>query len=118
KTAMVTIYGENDAPVAANIAVDANEDTNNPVPLAASYTDVDAHDTHTFIIDTAGTKGAVVNTGNGTFNYDPNGKFESLSQDETATDTFTYTVMDTHGANSTATATVPIHGENDPPASR
>ena len=39
----------------------------------------DAHDTHTFAIDTTGTKGAVVDNGDGTFRYDPNGQFESLS---------------------------------------
>ena len=55
------------------------------------------------------------NNGNGTFRYDPNGKFEALAQGETATDTFTYTVTDNHGASSTKTATVTIHGENDGP---
>jgi VCBS repeat-containing protein len=116
KTATVTIHGENDAPVAADIAMDVNEDTGNPIVLAASYTEVDTHDTHTFTIDTTGTKGALVNNGDGTFRYDPNGKFESLAYGETDTDTFSYTVTDNHGASSTKTATVTIHGENDAPA--
>src|SRR2546421_151640 len=114
-TATVQIAGVNDAPAAANIAADASEDTGNPVTLTAPYTDVDAHDTHTFAIDTTGTKGAVVDNGDGTFRYDPNGQFESLSLGETAIDTFTYTVTDSHGASSTKTATVTIHGENDVP---
>jgi len=113
-TATVQIAGVNDVPVASAIAGDAREDSGNPVTLAASYTDPDAHDTHTVTVDTTGTTGAVVDNGDGTFNYDPNGKFEMLSQDETATDTFSYTVIDAHGANSTATATMTIHGENDP----
>jgi VCBS repeat-containing protein len=116
KTATVTIHGENDAPAAANIATDANEDSGNPVTLTASYTDADMHDTHTFAIDTTGAKGAVVNNGDGTFRYNPHGQFEGLAQGETATDTFTYTVTDNHGASSTKTATVTIHGENDAPA--
>jgi VCBS repeat-containing protein len=118
RTATVTIHGENDRPVAANIATDANEDTGNPVTLTASYTDVDAHDTHTIAIDTTGTQGTVVNNGDGTFSYDPNGRFESLAQGELATDTFDYTVTDNHGASSTKTATVTIHGENDAPATQ
>src|SRR5205085_668113 len=113
-TATVTIHGENDGPVAANIAVDANEDSEIGRAPSRENTDIDANDTHTFTIDTTGTKGAVVNSGNGTFSYNPSGKVESLAQSESATDTFSYTVIDAHGANSTATATVTIHGENDP----
>lgn len=112
-TATVQIAGENDAPVAANIGTDANEDTGNPVVLTASFTDADTHDTHAFTIDTTGTKGVVTNNSDGTFSYDPNGQFESLSFGESATDTFTYTVIDNHGGASTETATVTIHGEND-----
>ncbi|HWP17290.1 MAG TPA: Ig-like domain-containing protein, partial [Xanthobacteraceae bacterium] len=115
-TAAVQIAGVNDAPAAANIAANANEDTGNPATLTASYTDADTHDTHTFTINNAaGTRGLVVDNGDGTFSYDPNGQFESLSQGDTATDTFTYTVIDSHGASSTKTATVTVHGENDPP---
>lgn len=84
--------------------------------LLASFTDADLSDTFTFASHTAGTLGKVTNNNDGTFTYDPNGKFESLGVGETATDTFTYTVTDNHGASSTATATVAIHGENDAPA--
>ena len=45
----------------------------------------------------------------GTFTYDPNGAFDSLTGSETATDTFTYTVGDGHGGTSTsATVTITI----------
>jgi VCBS repeat-containing protein len=106
----------NHAPVASTIAANANEDTNLlPVTLTALFTDADLSDTFTFSDDATGTIGLVTNKGDGTFIYDPNGKFESLGVGETATDTFTYTVTDNHGASSTATATVTIHGENDLP---
>lgn len=106
----------NHAPVAATIAAGANEDTNIlPVMLTALFTDADLSDTFTFSTDTTGTAGLVTNNHDGTFTYDPNGKFEYLSLGETATDSFTYTVTDNHGASSTATATVTIHGENDAP---
>jgi VCBS repeat-containing protein/probable HAF family extracellular repeat protein len=106
----------NHSPVASAIAADVNEDTNNPaVKLLAVFTDPDLSDTFTFMTDVTGTLGLVTNNHDGTFSYDPNGKFESLGVGETATDTFTYTVTDNHGAGSTATATVTIHGENDAP---
>jgi VCBS repeat-containing protein len=51
----------------------------------------------------------------GTFDYDPGGRFEWLAGGESATDTFSYTVTDNHGAQATATATVEIVGANDAP---
>src|SRR5262249_43977234 len=68
----------NHVPVATNIATNAKEDTGNPVTLTASYTDADPTDFHTFTIDNAATIGTVINNGDGTFNYDPNGQFEYL----------------------------------------
>lgn len=106
----------NHAPDASSIATDANENTNIlPVKLAALFTDADLSDTFTFSTDTTGTAGLVTNNHDGTFTYNPNGKFESLSIGDTANETFTYTVTDNQGASSTATATVTIHGENDAP---
>ncbi|MEM8686901.1 MAG: tandem-95 repeat protein, partial [Pseudomonadota bacterium] len=51
----------------------------------------------------------------GTFDYDPNGQFESLNTGEIATDTFTYTVDDGNGSSDTATVTVTIDGVSDAP---
>jgi len=48
-----------------------------------------------------------VNT-DGTFTYDPNGAFDSLSAGETANDTFTYTVVDSLGNTSPKAGTVTI----------
>jgi VCBS repeat-containing protein len=112
--ATITIHGQNDAPVASPVAADANED-GPAVTLAAAFSDVDTHDSHTFTVNTAGTLGSVINNGDGTFSYDPNGHFESLAVGETASDTFQYTVNDGHGGVSTAVATITIHGQNDSP---
>jgi serralysin len=98
------------------VSGETNEDTNNPITLTALFTDVDVGDTHTFQIDTNGTKGVVIDNGNGTFSYDPNGAFESLGVGETAQDSFVFKVTDNSGAFSTATATIIIHGENDAPS--
>jgi VCBS repeat-containing protein len=110
----VTILGTNDAPVAKAIGGTASED-GPTITLAADFQDVDADDSHSFSIDTAGTLGKVVVNSNGTFSYDANGKFEALKAGQTATDTFTYTVTDSHGASSTKTATVTVFGVNDDP---
>lgn len=44
----------------------------------------------------------------GTFIYNPNGAFDSLTAGETATDTFTYTVVDSLGNTSANAGTVTI----------
>jgi VCBS repeat-containing protein len=106
----------NHAPVASDISASSNEDTNvPPVKLTVLFSDPDTNDTFSFSKDDTSTLGKVTNNNDGTFTYDPNGKFEKLGAGETATDTFLYTVTDNHGASSTATATVTIHGENDAP---
>ncbi|MGF1525007.1 MAG: beta strand repeat-containing protein, partial [Leptolyngbyaceae cyanobacterium] len=51
----------------------------------------------------------------GTFDYNPNGQFESLAVGETGTDSFTYTIEDSFGTVDTATVTVTIDGVNDAP---
>ncbi|HTS40487.1 MAG TPA: Ig-like domain-containing protein, partial [Xanthobacteraceae bacterium] len=114
-TVTVTINGENDPPVAHDVSKSTNEDTGNPITISADVTDVDTSDTHTFTIDTSATKGSVVNNLDGTFQYNPNGQFESLAVGESATDTFTYTADDGHGGTATATVTFTIQGENDAP---
>ena len=65
-------------------------------------------------IDTTLTLGLVVDNGNGTFNYDPNGQFESLVAGSSTTDTFSYTVTDGNDTD-TATVTITINGVNDAP---
>ena len=50
----------------------------------------------------------VVNNGDGTFDYDPNGQFDSLTIGQTATDTFGYTLSDGNGGTNDAIVTVTI----------
>lgn len=52
---------------------------------------------------------------NGGYTYDPNGKFESLAQGATTTDSFNYTVSDGNGGTAIATTTITITGVNDAP---
>jgi VCBS repeat-containing protein len=66
-------------------------------------------------VDTSGTTGLMTWSADGSFSYDPNGKFEHLAIDDTDTDTFSYTVSDGNGGTDTATVTITVIGINDPP---
>ena len=64
--------------------------------------------------------GALLTLNNdGSFDYDPNGQYDSLDIGQSDTDTFTYTIADPDGATDTATVTVTINGlennVNNPP---
>ena len=54
-------------------------------------------------------------SGDGSFDYDPNGQFEYLSTGQSAIDTFEYTITDSDGGTDTATAFITILGQNDAP---
>ncbi len=110
-TVTLTITGQNDGPVASAMNVSTTESS--PVVITPDFTDPDASDTHTFTIDTSSTTGTVTINDDGTFTYNPNGKFDALNRGETATDTFTYTVTDSKGESSTETVTVTVQGESD-----
>ena len=66
--------------------------------------------------ETSTEKGGIVNMKlDGTFSYDPNGKFEKLQSGQSTTDIFTYRIDDGTGGTNTALVTIGITGENDPP---
>src|SRR5206468_3757973 len=113
-TVTVTITGQNDQIGRASCRARVFED--GPavaIDVLANDTDVDNGAVLSVDSVTQGANGGAV-TNNGTdVTYDPNGAFESLAAGETATDTFSYTVTDEHGATSTATVTVTITGQND-----
>ena len=52
---------------------------------------------------------------NGSYVYNPNGHFDSLAAGQTGTDSFSYTITDGHGGNSTAIVTITVTGVNDAP---
>ena len=112
-TSTVTI--QNVAPSAADDALNVDEDA------AGTTVDVRGNDTDPVddltiaAIDTTTTLGIVTDHADGTFTYDPAGRFEYLQESETVADTFAYTVADGDGGTSTATVTVTIAGVNDAP---
>ncbi|EEA96924.1 VCBS domain-containing protein [Pseudovibrio sp. JE062] len=116
-TVTITLTGQNDGPVAVAIAKQTDENT--AIVVSPEFSDSDSSDSHTHSVDTSDTLGAVTINEDGTFSYNPNGKFDNLDAGETATDTFTYTVTDAAGESSTETVTITVHGQgqgqNTPP---
>ncbi len=63
------------------------------------------------------TSGALLTlNANGSYDYDPNGAFNSLPAGQSTTDSFTYQVSDGNGGTDTATVTITINGVNDLPS--
>ena len=105
----------NTPPVAANDTRSTNENADITVNVLNNDTDADGDALTVTSVNTNGTLGQVVNNGNGTLSYSPNGAFNSLNAGETDTDSFSYTISDGNGGFDTATVTVTIEGVNDGP---
>lgn len=112
-TVTVEVAGVNDAPVANNDGASTSELA--PVTIAVLGNDVDAEGDSLTVagLDDSGAIGLVALNGDGTVTYDPNGRFDTLADGETATDTFSYTVSDGNGLTDVATVTVTISGVDD-----
>jgi VCBS repeat-containing protein len=114
----------NSAPVAVDDAVTTSEDTATSGDVLTNDTDADNDSlTVTEVNGVAADVGSQVTlasgalltlNADGTFDYDPNGQFESLNDGDTDTDSFTYTVSDGTDTD-TATVTLTIDGVNDGP---
>ncbi len=130
-TAIVTVNvtGLNDAPIARDDSLIAGEDTwggGNVLADNGSGADSDPDNSLTVTLVNGATftsgvpfalaSGALlIMNADGTFDYDPNGQFESLAVGETASDAFSYTIDDGAAPPSTATVTITILGANDQP---
>src|SRR5688572_7709716 len=115
-TVTITVTGVNDAPVASDVAVAAQEDGG---AVIGSYvvSDVDASGAFTFAITEQPDEGAVTDNGDGTFSFDPAAGFQELAEGETTQVIFRYTATDASGAASQeAIGVVTITGVNDDPA--
>ncbi len=87
--------------------------------VLANDTDVDPGDKATLHVVSATSAGGASVTFSGLAGagivYSPDDAFKYLAAGETAVDTVTYTIADSHGAQSTSTAQVTIFGLNDAP---
>jgi len=126
----VTVQGVNDAPVAQNDTVYANEDTAIAGNVLIDNGEGGDSDVDTDPVIVTRVNGAAANVGSqivlasgalllvnadGAFSYDPDGRFEFLDADDQVTDAFTYTVDDGEGGTATATVSVLVTGINDAP---
>ncbi len=94
-------------------SISSGIDPDSPITIdvLANDADVDGNDVlNVLAVDTAAlsTLGLVTINPDNTITYDPNGQFAALDSGKTATDRFSYTVVDSQGATSTATVTVTI----------
>jgi hypothetical protein len=110
------------APVEAHNDSATTDEDSSPITINVLSNDVDllaANNSalHITGFDDSGIpEGAsLVLNNDGTFSFDPGTAFQSLSDGENATVTFTYTVADDQGFTDTATATTIVTGNNDAP---
>jgi VCBS repeat-containing protein len=104
----------NTPPTAVNDSASTDKHTATDINVLANDSDPDGDVLSVTAVNTTGTIGSVSINPNNTIHYDPNGQFNGLTQGQTATDTFSYTISDGH-TTATANVTVTINGVNDPP---
>lgn len=116
-TVTMTVTGANDGVVAVADSGAAVEDgAAVTLDVLTNDTDVDAGDTKTLVsIDASGALGSVTANADGSVSYATGSAFQSLKAGATATDTFSYTLRDSAGAESTASVTMTVTGVNDGP---
>jgi VCBS repeat-containing protein len=127
-TVVITVTGVNDAPVARDQSYATNEDallTVSAAGLLTNDTDVDGDPIAVNAFVGVSSRGAAISiNADGSFQYDPRGVagLQALSSTQTqagtltfVNDTFTYSINDGRGGVATATATITVQGENDPP---
>ena len=125
-TVTITVTPKNDAPVANNDTGTTPEHTAITVNVLDNDTDADLSDAAsteaiTILSVTQGTHGSVtISADLKTVTYQPNSHWDGTNLTDSAnhwygTDTFSYTIQDTHGATSQATVRVDVTNVNDPP---
>ena len=112
----INITGSNDAPVISS-AVQSGSVTEDGALTASGQvtsTDVDHDATATYSGSAAGTYGAFAVAANGAWTYTlDNAAHQSLSANDTLSETFTVTVTDDQGAMATQDVTITVNGTND-----
>ncbi len=127
-TVTVAIHGVNDAPEGVDDIFNANEDEIFIGSLTANDLDLDIGDQSALTVATVNSGaaslgvpfttplGAIVTVQpDGTLAYDPNGQFEAMLPGEFVSETLTYLVQDSQGAQAAndSTVTVVIEGRDD-----
>ena len=114
----VSVASVNDTPIAVDdaVTIGQNGGTIARAALLANDRDVDIGDVLTIAsIPSSSVSGIALSLVNGNVAYAPGAAFQSLAAGQTATDSFTYTVLDTAGVAASAAVAVTITGLNDAP---
>lgn len=109
----VLIQGVNDKPLAEGETLTVTKTGATVLPnLLANDSDVDVGDQVSLgALPAVSSLGASVTVdAQGRVTYDPGDRFAELGPSQTVTDSFTYEVVDSHGARSSATATLIVTG--------
>ncbi|MGB3405585.1 MAG: Ig-like domain-containing protein [Microcoleaceae cyanobacterium] len=128
-TVDITINTVNNPPVAVDDNIGTTKDATVTIDVLADNSNGEDSDPDNDELTVTQINGTDINPGDtitlpsgalltfntdGTFSYDPNDQFNSLTGTTTDTDSFTYTIFD-GTETSEATVTVTIAGENSPP---
>ena len=115
----MTVNGVNDDPVAGNDKASTSENNSFSGSVLGNDRDIDRLDTLSVV---AIAQTAITNGVGATLALDSSGNYildatnaDALSQGEAITQDFTYTLLDNHGASTTATLSVTVNGVNDDP---
>ena len=114
----IVIGNTNRPPVAHDDTANAVEDgAAIAIDVLANDTDADSADSKTVgAVDATGALGSIsIDAGGGGIHYAVGSAFQNLRTGQTATDSFSYTMIDSSGAASSAHVTVTITGTNDAP---
>jgi VCBS repeat-containing protein len=125
-TVSVTVTCVDDSPTAVDDSGTTDEDTTLDVSalgVLSNDIDNDPGDTRSVVklngsttLNGTSDKGASVTiAADGAYSYDPGDVFQGLSTGESDTDSFTYTMADGAGTESTATVSLTINGVSDAP---
>ncbi|MDH3262019.1 MAG: Ig-like domain-containing protein, partial [Acidimicrobiia bacterium] len=110
-TVTITVTPQNDPPVANDDLATTDEEVPVTIDVLANDTDPDsALNPASTTITSGSSNGTLFNNGDGTITYTPNPNFDG-------TDSFTYTVCDNDATPlcDTATVTITVNPQNDPP---
>lgn len=112
--ASITVQGQNDGPVAGADEGKTDEDTAITLDLLGNDSDADG-DALTLVGVSASDYGAAIKLDGKAVVYDPSvsAKLQAMGAGESATDSFTYTVRDANGAETTQTVKVTVAGLAD-----
>ena len=111
----VNINGVNDSPEARNDIAATDENTAILIDVVGNDVDLDPGDNKILLsVDNNNIQGKVAIVNN-QIQYDPRGIFDYLQTGETVNETFTYTMEDSQGVESTASVSISVSGLNDSP---